>query len=310
MRCTVLTLALVIFLQSKDTKAASTAPETTTDVSSTVEASTVEASRTSAVEASAVEASTTSTVDTSTTTTDDATKLFDDAQILYRAGDRQGAITRLTRCYELTHDVNVLYNLAQIHRELEHCREALDYYRRYIQAVPDGDPTNAAKLYTAQLSEQCSTDSPLPPPVANESNTKTVPSPVVIPSKTPPIALTGTTSPDVPRSRVWPTIGWISVGTAALSTVATGYFTVQALQAKKDTEKKGSVSYYDERKDDLFRNSICTGVFGTTAIVAVGLSIYSFVVAAPNERAKDKKLTNWSMSLSPNGALLSAQTLF
>jgi hypothetical protein len=235
----------------------------------------------------------------------EAAKLFDEAEARYIAKDFEGARRCLERCFELTGDESLLFNIAQLHRKLSNCPLALDFYRRYVETAKNGERVSDANRFIEELTAQCGS----PPKAATEPPTKLpTPSP---PASVEPRPLPSPPPPPPPTEsyRTWPVVGWVSVGTAVVSAAASTYFTVGAVRAKHDTEKANiDASFYTERSNDLFRNNVLAGAFGTTALIATGLGIYSFAVAAPKERAKTT--TSWSVVALPNALLLGAQTRF
>src|SRR5258708_18829957 len=56
---------------------------------------------------------------------------------LYKLGRYGEAIAEFEQAYVLYPSDTLLYNLGQSHRQLDHCREALDYYRRFLDGQPD-----------------------------------------------------------------------------------------------------------------------------------------------------------------------------
>ncbi|MCG5055356.1 MAG: tetratricopeptide repeat protein [Myxococcales bacterium] len=55
---------------------------------------------------------------------------------LYDIGHFEEAIAEFEAAYQLTEEPALLYNLAQCHRRLEHAREAIALYRRYLTLAP------------------------------------------------------------------------------------------------------------------------------------------------------------------------------
>jgi hypothetical protein len=231
----------------------------------------------------------------------EAAKLFEEAEARYIAKDFEGARRCLERCFDLTGDESLLFNIAQLHRKLSNCTLALDFYRRYVESAKDGERVADANRFIEELTAQCGA----PQKAATEPATK-LPTPP--PTSAEPRPLPSPTSPlDVHRT--WPVVGWVSVGTAVVSAAASTYFAVGAIRAKHDTEKANiEASFYTERNNDLFRNSVLAGAFGTAALVATGLGIYSFAIAAPKERARTT--TSWSVVALPNTLILGVQTGF
>jgi tetratricopeptide (TPR) repeat protein len=233
----------------------------------------------------------------------EAAKLFEEAEARYIAKDFEGARRCLERCFELTGDESLLFNIAQLHRKLSNCTLALDFYQRYVESAKDGERVADANRFIEELTAQCGS----PPKAANQTPRK-------LPAPSPPESVKPRPLPPPPPpprevNRTWPVVGWVSVGTAVVSAAASTYFTVGAIRAKRDTEKANiDASFYTERNNDLFRNSVLAGAFGTTALIATGLGIYSFAVAAPKERAKTT--TSWSVVALPNTLFLGALTRF
>jgi tetratricopeptide (TPR) repeat protein len=56
---------------------------------------------------------------------------------LYKLGRYLEAIDEFEQAYVLYPSDALLYNLGQSHRQLDHCREALDYYQRFLDGSPD-----------------------------------------------------------------------------------------------------------------------------------------------------------------------------
>ncbi len=71
--------------------------------------------------------------------TEEARGAFLAGQAAYRAGRFAEALSYFERAYELTEEPDVLYNIATIHERLRHDREALDAYRRFLEARPGSD---------------------------------------------------------------------------------------------------------------------------------------------------------------------------
>lgn len=56
---------------------------------------------------------------------------------LYKLGKYAEAIDEFEVAYVLYPSDTLLYNLGQSHRQLDHCREAIDYYHRFLDGQPD-----------------------------------------------------------------------------------------------------------------------------------------------------------------------------
>jgi hypothetical protein len=217
----------------------------------------------------------------------EAEELFAQARKKYEAGDVHGALNDLERCYALSHSVNLLYNLALLHNELEDCPKALHYFHRYIQEASDGERRDEVNRQIAALSEKCPPANPaLAPAHVAPKNGPPQAAPAT-PRSVPTASGTVTTRP-----QQWSTVGWIALGAGAVSGVTTAYFAVKAVQANHDTEQRPILAdYYKERSSDLTRYSTYAWVFGATSVLAIGVGVYALAVAAPNQQNASSELT-------------------
>jgi hypothetical protein len=242
--------------------------------------------------------------DASASSPDDAEALYADARRRYDAGDLRGALEILQRCYAVAKSPNLLFNIAQVHHELSDCPAALEFYQRYVQDSTDGERRDDANQQIAILSKQC------PPPRTSthivEANPITKPS-HEIPTAA-PVLTTRVREPASERPHHWSTVGWIALGAGTLAGVATAYFSAEALQASRDTERKDvGASYHYERAADLTRESAWAWACGVTTVVAVGTGIYALTLASPKQKPPP---TRFSMALSPQAALVDYRLLF
>lgn len=65
---------------------------------------------------------------------------------LYNLGKYEQAIEEFERAYTLVQTDALLFNLAQAHRQLDHCEQALQYYKRFMAGSPA--PALAAQVET------------------------------------------------------------------------------------------------------------------------------------------------------------------
>ncbi|MGE0789981.1 MAG: tol-pal system YbgF family protein [Sandaracinaceae bacterium] len=67
----------------------------------------------------------------------EAEAAFHAGEAAYANGEFDAALAYFRRCYELTHDPDVLYNVATVEDRLRHDEEALEAYRAYLSERPD-----------------------------------------------------------------------------------------------------------------------------------------------------------------------------
>jgi tetratricopeptide (TPR) repeat protein len=233
-------------------------------------------------------------------------QLYATAQSQYAAGDLAGALVTMQRCYAVKPSANLLYNLAQLHRELSHCVEALDHYERYLNAAPNGARAADAMRYADSLRRECPPPAPLTPTAVVP-----VPSAAVQPAQpqAPKVQLEELQLTSTTAQRRWNTVGWVAMGAGAVAAGTAIYFSAKNYQDRKDIENWNTrmkakppqsdvdlVEYH--RLDSNFKRDRALGfTLGGVAVVAVGIGAYAWLFAAPRERAAT---TAWSLTVSPS----------
>jgi len=202
----------------------------------------------------------------------DPEHLLATARQQYQAGDLKGAVELLRQCYATTHDPNLLFNIAQVYRELKDCMSAREHYRRYIEEAPDGERVADARKHIAMLNPTC---------------------PVAMPHESPADLKAGPTAPPPTAASLpanhWPTVAWISFGTSVLAAAATTYFAAESYSAKRDVERiqqqpTFDARYLNTRLDDFYRDrNWATGAAITSGVTLV-LGVYSCIATAADRR--------------------------
>jgi tetratricopeptide (TPR) repeat protein len=227
--------------------------------------------------------------------TDDVDKQYAAAAERYAAGDLAGAIRVFEQCYTATQAENLLFNLAQLYRELGDCTKALEYYQLYIHKAPDGERSSDAKGHVEVLRPRCGT----------------TPAPKLDPRPT-PVPLAVTPAPPPPRTNYWQPVGWIALGASALATAATVFASIEANHAKRDVERMLQAESFAagelmSRNDDFYHDRNWAFALGATAVVTAGFGVYALGVAAPRARAQDQA---FSLLVLPNRAYVGYQLGF
>jgi hypothetical protein len=91
---------------------------------------------------------------------------------LYNLGKYEDAIAAFEAAYELVQSDALLFNLAQAHRQLDHCAIALQYYRRFLGGAPAPTLAKQVEELLPKLEAACRAKderpqgptSPTPPP--------------------------------------------------------------------------------------------------------------------------------------------------
>jgi len=209
---------------------------------------------------------------TTTSSPLEAEQLLATARQQYQVGDLKGAVELLRQCYATTHDPNLLFNIAQVYRELNDCMSATEHYRRYIEEAPDGERVAVARKHIALLSPTC------PSALPHESPADSKAAPIVPPP-------TAASSP----ANYWPTVAWLSLGTSVLAAAATTYFVAESYSAKRDVERTQQqpsfdAPYVNTRLGDFYRDrNWATGAAITSGVTLV-LGIYACISNAADRR--------------------------
>lgn len=212
-----------------------------------------------------------------------ASELYAAAEERYAAGDLPAALTYMQACYDTTQNPKLLFNLADLHRELSHCQEAVALYQRYLDTASHGSKRALASERIAALSQNC-------PPLAAKTSSDPIPHPIPTASSEKPTQVQPAPPPQTHR---WRTIGWVAAATGAVTATATVYFAVKTKQASSDiaewnaaTHPKGleySSTGIEERRTDFARNQAIAITCGILTAVAAGTVVSAFAVGVPNE---------------------------
>lgn len=243
------------------------------------------------------------TAEPSTPTSPTAEELLATARSEYAKGNREAALRSLQACYEVSHSTNVLFNLAQLNRELSHCEAAIEYYQRYLDAAPDGKRAGDARRHADTLRQRC------PPPRAPADTPEPKPKP-----SSEPLRLTAVLQPlgpqlpasrSVSRPNHWNTVAWLAVGTGAAAVATAVYFSVETRQdkhhfeqrrAEATTSPKPNKAAINGALDDFYRDRSFAYAFGAVGVLAVGAGIGVWVLGASK---RSSETTVWSFALSP-----------
>jgi len=149
------------------------------------------------------------------------------------AHDYAGAIEEYQSGYLLVPLPEFLFNIAQCNRLMGNRREAIAYYKRYLEAAPNGRGVAAARLHVEKLQRELDADDqvPLPPkldPQPGAEVDKTIAAPPAAP--TPKRLAKRVVQEQRPSSPAGRITGISLMGTGALSTAVAAYLGLRAHQ--------------------------------------------------------------------------------
>lgn len=155
-----------------------------------------------------------------------ATREYQEGQRLFKAGDHAGAAARFKAAWAADPDPVYLFNIAQALRLAKQCAEARDYYKQFLDVVPDAPNRAKVEGYLAEV-EACA-----PPPVIAPPDTRDQPPEVKPPAPVPvpaPAVVQGGGS-----TRRWIGLGLVGVGLAAAGSGT--FFALRVGSLERDRE--------------------------------------------------------------------------
>lgn len=99
----------------------------------------------------------------------EAAGLWLKARESFQRGDLKAALDQMRRAYTLAPEPKFLFSLGEISQELNHCRDAVDYYRSYVTALPLGKNAARAREGIRALSPRCPEPTPSGAPSAPQT---------------------------------------------------------------------------------------------------------------------------------------------
>jgi tetratricopeptide (TPR) repeat protein len=174
----------------------------------------------------------------------------------YDLKDFEKALREAEQAYRLYPLAQILYNIGQCHRALQHWERAAFFYQRYLTKLPDAPNRSHVEELLAEVEyrlklEQVSappTPAPTPPPPAVQpaAPAPSAPPPVAAPPPAPPEAVaTVTPEPSPPeRHSHLLGIGLVIGGVVAAGVAGVGWYEVQAYLADRGVARGPSTGTY------------------------------------------------------------------
>jgi tetratricopeptide (TPR) repeat protein len=94
----------------------------------------------------------------------EAAKHIERSAKLFQSGDFSTALDELLAAYSLDPQPGLLYSLGQINVKLDHCEEAITWYRKFLDSKPGAKPSQAAREAIAACQKMIAQKPPPPPP--------------------------------------------------------------------------------------------------------------------------------------------------
>jgi tetratricopeptide (TPR) repeat protein len=209
---------------------------------------------------------------------------YQQAQACYAKNDVPGALESMSESYRLSQRPELLYNLALLEQELQHCQAALDDFAAYLQRAPQGRYRDAAEHARTELTRVCPIPetvhaAPLPPGQIKPAPVLTVPK---------------NDQPSVSRAKAayWTpsrVIGWSAITAGVLAGGGALYFSVSARASRNEYQQSVDAQYNGGPPRDLSleaaqhrKQALAEGLtVSGCALVAGGILA---MLLTPNER--------------------------
>jgi tetratricopeptide (TPR) repeat protein len=200
------------------------------------------------------------------------------------------AIAEYEQGFALVPTPEFLFNIAQCYRLSGDKRHAVDYYRRYLDAAPEGKGAEAARGHIIALTREI------------DAEPEPVPAPAT-PAITPALVI-ARPPPSSPPLGVWQWTG-ISLGVSGLAAAALGtYFEVRARKLAQEVSvqpmDQWSQDFTDKYNEGLLDEKLGIVMFvGAGALVVGGIAAYWYG-PRPGKHASSEKTTG--LRLSPSAS--------
>jgi len=228
------------------------------------------------------------------------------------------AIDEYQKAYEISGDPPMLYNIAQAYRLADQPGEAVRYYRRFLQRMPNARNREDVERKIAdqeKLAEQRKKVEPVAPP---PSTTPTKPPPIVE-VKPPPPTITPSTPPEAPPappiapepSNTRAIVGWILIGVGVAAGGIGGYEAYVAKQKSDqltNASRMNAMKTFDPAVETAGKNAniaaIALGI-GGTVLALTGIIV---LVTGSSEQTEKPATPVARLSLTPwiSGGLVGA----
>lgn len=192
---------------------------------------------------------------------DQATELFKQGTEAYKQGNYADASRLLQKAYDLDHNVNTLFALAQAERLLGECKLAVPHYKKVLDEMSD---LNVAKLVQQNLSLCEKQDPSLAEPKPEPKETKSEPQP-------PPQIVTKTVTRDVGHSdKVAATMATLG----ALALGASGGLYLAASANRDAADKARTLEDHNTLSDRADSDQKMMFVAAGAGVAMLGYAIY------------------------------------
>jgi hypothetical protein len=222
---------------------------------------------------------------------------YQQAGACYASGDLQCALQNMQQSYLLSGRAELLFNVAGLERELQHCQAAFRDYDGYLRSVPHGKYRGDAQRAQQELQRECPTAAAATPePAASAVRPAAEPEPRALVLPPPPTAKERETIGSYwTPGRV---LGWTAIGAGAVSGSLALYFLNAAISDRNEVVRLAAPYKYEpdnppwlDAQESQHRNQHAAQILGITAGALVAGGAVLLIFAPKTESATSPSAT-------------------
>jgi tetratricopeptide (TPR) repeat protein len=193
-----------------------------------------------------------------------ARELSDQGLRQYQQGDHDAAIESFLAAFALSNNAGLLFNVAQAYRLKRDCQRAGEYYRRYLEAVPDTSMKPSVERRLEEMETCLRTSSPVPAASTVRPAAADISARPTAPVQTPPAA-----------RPIWRQPAVVAAAAAALAFGATGVvFAMRSRAAEQDLSQRfAGGGSWDDAAQERFEAGRRDQILSIASFVAAGASV-------------------------------------
>ncbi len=171
-------------------------------------------------------------------TSEEAKRKYDEGLAQYNLAEYGQAIEAFKESYRLSHAPGLLYNIAQSHRLMGDCDQALRVYKNYLREDPGTSNRGKVEDRIAEM-EKCGAEKPVvrdAPPVSEiAAESPPVEPSAIAPLRLPAVPLARDASPQNHFKR---TLAWTAAAVGLVAIGVAGYYGRDAMQAADEVSER------------------------------------------------------------------------
>ena len=196
---------------------------------------------------------------------DKARAHFKQGRAYQDAGAYAQAVDEFKAAYALDPRPELLFNIAQVERLAGKKAEAVEHYRQYLEAEPNGKGADEARRHVVDLTKALEAESPAPDPApAPAPVPAAAPAPVPVPAPAP--------APEPRRPRLWT---WVAASVAVALLAGGAVMWIRTDTAYEAYEMSMTGAEWEQRREVVEDRQTWTRVLlGGAGAAAAGATVF------------------------------------